>query len=259
MLKRRIIPKLMLRASRLGGRPALVTTVGFGRWVEIGQPVSQAKVFQAQMADELILLDLDAEHHGLEVLAGVMERVAREVFMPFTAGGGVRSVEDFRTLLSHGADKVSINSAALADPSLIQRAADVYGSQCVVVSIDHRTTPEGPRVFSRNGREATKYDPVTWAREAERLGAGEILLTSIDRDGTGQGLDVDTLRKVTDAVSIPVIASGGCGLARHFVEGFLTGAADAVAAGNFFSLRDQNLMQTRAHIANAGIPIRVVT
>lgn len=258
MLKRRLVPKLMMRESRLGGqRLALVTTLRFDKTVEVGDPVSQAKVFQAQAADELVFLDLDAGKHPLDVLAGVLRRVTRDVFMPFTVGGGVRSTDDFRTLLANGADKVSVNTAALEEPGLIGEAADTYGAQCVVLSIDYRLTPEGPRVFTHNGRRDAGLDAVAWAREGARRGAGEILLTCIDRDGTGRGLDVATVRRVSEAVSVPVIASGGCGLARHFVEGFLEGRADAVAAGNFFSLRDQNLMQTRAHIRNAGVPIRL--
>ena len=262
MLKRRLIPKLQMKAGRFGGRErmVLVTTIQFEGVVEIGDPVSQAKIFQAQAVDELIFLDLDASQESRPALAEVVRKAAEEIFMPFTVGGGVRTRDDFRVLLASGADKVSINTAAVQNPNLIHEAADTFGSQCVVLSIDYRTLADGTRrVFIRGGTEPTDLDPVAWAIQGERLGAGEILLTSMDRDGTGAGLDIACLREVTQAVRIPVIAAGGCGLASHFVEGFLEGGADAVAAGTFFCFRDQNPMQTRSHIRNAGIPIRLHT
>ncbi len=261
MLKRRLIPKLLLKASRVGAshRMVLVTTVGFDRTIDVGDPVSQAKIYEAQAADELIFLDLDASVESRQPLVEVVHRAAEEIFMPITVGGGVRSTDDFRLLLSNGADKVSINSAAVEDPSLIQRAADTFGAQCVVVSIDYRVEGTDRTVWTHGGTVQTTLEPVAWAREAEALGAGELLLTCIDRDGSGTGLDVDLIAQVTSAVGIPVIASGGCGLASHFVEGFQVGAAEAVAAGTFFCLRDQNPMQSRAHIRNAGIAIRVHT
>lgn len=261
VLKRRIIPKLLLKASRIGvgRRMVLVTTVGFERTIEVGDPVSQAKIYEAQAADELIFLDLDASKESRQPLIDVVHRAAEEIFMPITVGGGVRSTDDFRLLLSNGADKVSINSAAVEEPSLVRTAADAFGAQCVVVSIDYRIDGAQRRVWTHGGTIETTLDPVAWAEQAEALGAGELLLTCIDRDGSGRGLDVELLAQVTSAVTIPVIASGGCGLASHFVEGFKTGGAHAVAAGTFFCLRDQNPMQSRAHIRNAGIPIRVHT
>ncbi|MBI3096125.1 MAG: imidazole glycerol phosphate synthase subunit HisF [Rhodocyclales bacterium] len=262
MLKRRLIPKLQLRSMRLGNadRMVLVTTVRFDQTVQVGDPISQAKVYQAQMADELIFLDLDATLQGRPTMAGIVERAAEEIFMPLTVGGGVRSLDDFRKLLRHGADKVSINTAAVESPELIERAADAFGAQCVVVSIDFSRTNEGRySVFTRGGKHDSGLDPVEWARTCARRGAGEILLTSIDRDGTRAGLDVETTRRVASEVSVPVIASGGCGTAAHFVEGFSEGMADAVAAGTFFSLKDQTPLQIRARIGNAGIPIRPQT
>jgi cyclase len=170
----------------------------------------------------------------------------------------VRSIADFRKLLANGADKISVNTAAVENPGLIGEASGMFGAQCVVLSIDYRAEPTGGyRVWTNGGKVKTDLDPVAWAREGERLGAGEILLTSIDRDGSGQGLDLELTRRVVETVSIPVITSGGCGLARHFVEGFLTAKADAVSAGTYFCFKDQNPMQTRAHIRNAGIPIRL--
>jgi len=261
VLKRRIIPKLLMRAPRVGDsrRMVLVTTVGFDRTIEVGDPVSQAKIYEAQAADELIFLDLDATRESRTALTDAVHKAAEEIFMPITVGGGVRSTEDFRLLLSNGADKVSINSGAVEQPSLITAAADAFGSQCVVASIDYRVGTAGPVVWTHGGTVETSLDPLAWAREVESRGAGEILLTCIDRDGSGTGLDVERAAQVTAAVGIPVIASGGCGLAAHFIEGFKVGGVSAIAAGTFFCLRDQNPMQSRAHIRNAGIPIRVHT
>jgi cyclase len=262
MLKRRLIPKLQLRSMRLGNteRMVLVTTVRFDQTVQVGDPISQAKVYQAQTADELIFLDLDATVQGRPTMARVVEKAAEEIFMPLTVGGGVRSIDDFRTLLICGADKVSINTAAVEDSGLIASASDAFGAQCVVVSIDYRRMADGRYgVFTHGGTQDTGLDPVVWAVTCAERGAGELLLTSIDRDGTGAGLDVELTRSIADAVSIPVITSGGCGTAAHFVEGFSAGMADAVAAGTFFCSKDQTPLQTRARISNAGIPIRLHT
>lgn len=260
MLKRRLIPKLQLKSRQLGSvrRSVLVTTVNFADVLEIGDPVSQAKIYEAQAADELILLDLDSAAPRDEAVLRVLRRIAEEIFMPFTVGGGVATVDDFRILLSAGADKVSVNTAAVADPGLLDAAARRFGAQCVVVAIDYRRHADGRyEVFVEGGRRSTGLDPVQWAKEVVARGAGEILLTAIDRDGSRAGLDVELTRRVVEAVDVPVVTSGGCGLARHFVEGFSEGGADAVASGTFFSFKDQNPMQTRAHIKNAGIPIRI--
>lgn len=260
MLKRRLIPKLQMKTSAHGGsdRKVLVTTIQFKEALEIGDPVSQAKIYEAQAADELVFLDLDASSDHRKPILEVIRRAAEEIFMPFTVGGGVRSIADFRDLLSSGADKVSINTAAVETPNLIHEAADVFGAQCVVLSIDYRSEKEGGfRVWINGGRIKTDLDPVAWAVEAEKRGAGEILLTSIDRDGMRCGLDLELTRRVAEAVSIPVIASGGCGAASHFVEGFQIGQANGVAAGTYFCFRDENPMQTRSQIRNAGIPIRM--
>lgn len=261
MLKRRLIPKLQLKARRLGQseRLVLVTTVHFGEVIEIGEPVSQAKIYESQAADELIFVDLDASVQHRAPRVEVVRKAAEEIFMPITVGGGVRSLADFRKLLSNGADKVSINTVAVETPNLINEAAEAFGAQCVVLSIDYRRRADGTyRVWIRGGKVETDLDPVAWAIEGERRKAGEILLTSIDRDGTKSGLDVDLTHRVVEQVSVPVITSGGCGLASHFVEGFRAGA-DAVSAGTFFCFKDQSPMQTRAHIRNAGIPIRLHT
>ena len=262
MLKRRLIPKLQMKRSRFGTstRMVLVTTIQFGEAIEIGDPVSQAKIYEAQAADELVFLDLDASTDNRETIIEVVRQAAEQIFMPFTVGGGVRSIADFRRLLSNGADKVSINTAAVETPDLINEAADVFGAQCVVLSIDYRRESGGKyRVWTRGGRIKTDFDPRAWAIEGEKRGAGEILLTSIDRDGTRQGLDIELTRRVAESVSVPVITAGGCGAAVHFVEGFQQGKADAIAAGTYFCFKDENPMQTRAQIKNAGIPIRLHT
>lgn len=260
MLKRRLIPKLQLRTMPVGeqNKAVLVTTQRFDRETRMGDPVSQAKIFQAQSADELLFLGLDARAQGVAYLCDIIERVAEEVFMPLTVGGGIRRIEEIGLLLRAGADKVSINSSALEDPSILRAAADRFGSQCIVASIDYRVNSDGSTiVHSDGGRVPTKYDATRWAVCCAAAGAGEILLTCIDRDGTLGGLDLVHIREVAKAVDIPVIAAGGCGTATHFVEGFLTGAADAIAAGTFFSRQDQTPLQLRAHIRNAGIAVRM--
>jgi cyclase len=244
MLKRRLIPKLQIRTLKLGDRlrPVLVTTFRFGKYIEIGDPVSQARIYEAQAADELIILDLDASSESRKTLVDVVRKAAEVIFMPFTVGGGVRTVDDFFTLLSNGADKVSINTAAVETPDLIDKAASALGSQCVVLSIDYRRNDtNGYVVWTRGGTVRTGLDPVKWAKEGEMRGAGEILLTSID----------------VVSVSVPVITSGGCGLAAHFVDGYISGKADAVSAGTYFCFKDENTMQVRSHIKNAGVPIRL--
>jgi imidazole glycerol-phosphate synthase subunit HisF len=262
-LKKRLIPKLLIKHRNLGRvvRPVLVTTHRFERTVEIGDAVSQAKIYQAQMADELVVLNIDGTPiAGDAVMLSLIERLAAETFMPLSVGGGVRTVDDFQQLLEAGADKVSVNTQAVESPSLIYEAARRFGSQCVVVSIDFRVEPSGEaRVYVEGARKATERTTVEFARHVAEMGAGEILLTDADRDGTGAGLNLVVCRQVADAVPIPVIVSGGCGLAEHFIEGFVEGGAEAVAAGTFFAFRDQNPIQTRAHMRNAGVPIRMET
>lgn len=260
MLRRRLIPKLQLKRAGFGSGEfrVLVTTTRFDTVSEIGDPVSQARIYESQAADELICVDLDATHDQQLCSVDVIRRIAENVCMPITVGGGVKSVDDFRLLLENGADKVTINSSALADPELITEASNRFGAQCVVVSIDFQKSPDGrSRVYSHGGKRETRHDVISWALEAERRGAGEILLTSIDRDGTREGLDLELTREVVSRVSIPVVTSGGCGSAQHFIDGFTRGGADGVAAGTYFCFKDENPMQTRSQIANAGIPIRL--
>jgi len=262
MLKKRLIPKLQMKSRRMGDvvRMVLVTTIQFDEVIEIGDPISQAKIFEAVASDELIFLDLDASKENRRVLVDIIREAAEQIFMPFTVGGGVKTINDFRELLSNGADKVSINTAAIHNPNLINRASDIFGAQCVVVSIDYHKKDNGRYVVCTDGGDReTDMELVQWALEAESRGAGEILLTSIDRDGTNRGLDFELTARVVEKLTIPVITSGGCGAASHFVEGFRKGKADAVSAGTYFCFKDENPMQTRAQIKNAGIPIRIHT
>ena len=259
MSKRRLIPKLQLKTSAYNPQKmVLVITKRFRDVIEIGDAVSQAKIYQAQAADELIFINIDRINKDITKLSQVIHKVAEEIFMPITVGGGVTSENDFRVLLSNGADKISINTIAVTDPIFITQTSEKYGAQCVVVSIDFKKDDDGSyKVFTHCGQQKTNLHPVEWAIEAERKGAGEILLSSIDRDGMAQGLDLEITRQVSEAVGIPVITSGGCGLAQHFTQGFLEGKADAVAAGSFFAHRDQNFMQTRSQIKNGGVNIRI--
>ncbi len=262
MLKKRLIPKLLIKDYLIGGkeRNVLVTTSNFLRHTIVGDVVSQAKIYEAQMADELIVLNITGTSFCQnKSLIDLIEDLAVQTYMPLCVGGGIRNLSDFENLLSKGADKISLNSAALIDPEIISAAANRYGSQCVVVSIDFKmmSNQRTWRVMQNGGRLETRYDVLSWAREVYKNGAGEIHLCDIDRDGTGQGLNIVIAQQISDELPIPVIISGGCGRAEHFVEGFIEARVDAVAAGTFFALRDQNPLQTRSHIANAGISIRL--
>jgi cyclase len=263
MLKKRLIPKLLIKHQDLGGRsrPVLVTTRGFRDVVKVGDPVSQAKIYEAQLADELVVLNIDGRPiEGDTMILDLVARLASETFMPLTIGGGVRTADDYERLLERGADKVSINSEALRRPALISEAASRYGAQCVVVAIDFRAGPAGAALVATDrAGTLTGQTVADWAREAVARGAGEILLSDADRDGTGTGLNWQVCAEVAASVPVPVIISGGCGLADHFVRGFVDGRAEGVSAGTFFCFRDQNPMQTRAHIRNAGVPIRMET
>jgi len=259
MLKRRLIPKLQLglRRSFRGAQPVLVVTRQFGGRRAIGDPLSQAKIYEAQLADELILVDLERTEESWPVLLATVEAVAEALATPLAVGGGVHSFEQVQQLLDRGADKVVLNTAALEQPQLIDRVAAAYGAQCVVLSLDARQQPRGGwRVWAEGGRVDAGREALQWAREAVDRGAGEVMVTAIERDGTAEGLDLPLTAALAKALAVPVIASGGCGLAQHFVEGYQAGAA-AVAAGTFFCQRDQNPMQCRSHIRNAGLPIRL--
>ncbi len=251
MLAKRIIPCLDVTAGRV------VKGTQFLNLVDAGDPVEVAKRYNAEGADEVVFLDITASSDDRKILLDVVTRTAEAVFIPLTVGGGVRKVEDFRTLLSAGADKVSINTSAVTDPDLINAAAERFGSQCVVVAIDAKRVAEGKwEVFTHGGRKATGRDAVEWAREAERRGAGEILLTSMDADGTKAGYDLGLNRAVAAAVHVPVIASGGAGEKKHFMEAFQAGASAALAA-SLFHFKTLEIKDLKVYLALNGLPIRI--
>jgi cyclase len=247
-----VIPCLDVTAGRV------VKGVRFVELRDAGDPPELAAAYDQAGADELVFLDITASSDERKVLLDVVARTADQVFIPLTVGGGVRTVEDMQELLSHGADKVSVNTAALADPSLISAAAEVFGSQCVVLAIDARRRPEGGgwEVHSHGGRRPAGRDAVEWAAEAERLGAGEILLTSMDRDGTLDGYDLELTRAVSDAVRLPVIASGGAGNAAHMYEALTTGGAEAVLAASIFHFGELTVEQVKSDLARRGLEVR---
>lgn len=253
MLAKRIIPCLDVDNGRV------VKGVQFVDIVDAGDPVDQARFYDASGADELVFLDITATHEGRGIMHEVVRRAADQVFIPLTVGGGLRTLEDMRAMLDAGADKVSLNSAALRDPALITRGAEAFGSQCIVVALDAKrtgATESGWEVFTHGGRNATGIDAVGWAAEAERRGAGELLVTSMDRDGTKDGYDTELLAAIDARVGIPVIASGGVGTLAHLAEGITEGHADAVLAASIFHFRTHTVAEAKAHLAAKGIEVR---
>ena len=252
MLKTRIIPCLDVADGRV------VKGVNFVDLIDAGDPVEQARAYDAAGADELCFLDIHATHENRGTMYDLATRTAEQCFMPLTIGGGVRTVEDVRNLLLAGADKVSFNSAAVADPDLVARAADKFGSQCIVVAIDSKTVSPGKwEIFTHGGRKPTGIDAVEFAKLVTQKGAGEILLTSMDRDGTKSGFNLPLTRAVSDAVNVPVIASGGVGNLDHLVEGVTIGKASAVLAASIFHFGTYTIAEAKAHMAKAGIPMRL--
>lgn len=236
----------------------VVKGVNFVGLRDAGDPVEIARRYNQQGADELTFLDITATSDGRDLILHIIEAVASEVFIPLTVGGGVRSVADVRRLLNAGADKVSMNSSAVTNPDLVSEAASYYGSQCIVVAIDAKKTATGTwEVFTHGGRTATGMDVVTWANEVTRRGAGEILLTSMNRDGSKDGFDLELTAAVSDAVSIPVIASGGVGNLKHLVAGITEGHADAVLAASIFHYGEYTVQQAKEYMASQGIPVRI--
>lgn len=253
MLAKRIIPCLDVANGRV------VKGVNFLGLRDAGDPVEIAKRYDLEKADELVFLDIQASTDNRDTMLEVVRHTAEEVFMPLCVGGGIRTIEDIRNLLNAGADKVSINTPAIQDPEFITRAADRFGSQCIVVAIDAKKTDNGYLVKSHGGRDggrATELEPVAWAMEAERRGAGEILLTCMDADGTKAGYDIALTRKVADAVEIPVIASGGAGNLEHLREALQEGGADAALAASIFHFQEYTIAEAREYLKKAGVPVR---
>jgi imidazole glycerol-phosphate synthase subunit HisF len=252
MLKSRLIPCLDVKDGRV------VKGVNFVDLRDAGDPVDCAIAYDAAGADELCFLDITASHENRGTLLGVVQRTAEACFMPLTVGGGVRTLDDIRNLLLAGADKVSINSAAVANRDFVREAAEKFGAQCIVVAIDAKRVGENRwEIFTHGGRRATGIDAVDYAREVAALGAGEILLTSMDRDGAKSGFDIELTRGVADAVGVPVIASGGVGELDHLVAGIREGHASAVLAASIFHFGEYSIQQAKLHMARAGIPMRL--
>ena len=259
MLAKRIIPCLDVKEGRV------VKGVGFVNLRDAGDPVEAARAYDAEGADELCYLDILASHEERKILLDVVCRTAEQVFMPLTVGGGIRTLDDIRDLLRAGADKVSINTAAVANPEFVRQAAERFGTQCIVVAIDAKRvgsdakrSGSGWEVYTHGGRRPTGQDAVAWARRMASFGAGEILLTSMDQDGTKAGYDLALTAAVSEAVEIPVIASGGAGTLEHLYEGFAVGQADAVLAASIFHYRQYTIREAKDYLRARGIPVRVV-
>jgi len=250
MLALRVIPCLDVKDGRV------VKGVNFVALRDAGDPVEQARTYDREGADEITFLDIGATHENRDTIYDVVSRTAEQVFIPLTVGGGIRSVEDVHKLLLAGADKASINSAAVSDPELVRRAAEAFGSQAIVVAIDARTVAPGKwEVFTHGGRRGTGIDALDWARQVASLGAGELLVTSMDRDGTKSGFDLDLLRALRAAVRLPLVASGGVGTAQHFVDGAAAGATGLLAA-SVFHYGEMRIADAKAALAAAGLPVR---
>ena len=253
MLSRRIIPCLDVNAGRV------VKGVKFQQLRDAGDPVATARAYDAQGADELIFLDITASSDERKIMHDVVAATAEQCFMPLTVGGGLRTVNDIETMLRAGADKVSLNTAAIKNPQLIADASNRFGAQCIVVAIDAKREPDGRswRVYTHGGRNPTELDAVAWAKHAVELGAGEILLTSMDRDGTGDGYDIELTRAVSDAVTVPVIASGGAGTLDHLADVLDQGHASAVLAASIFHFGTYTISQAKTFLGSRGVPVRL--
>jgi cyclase len=253
MLARRIIPCLDVDKGRV------VKGINFLNLVDAGDPVEQAKVYDREGADELVFLDITASSDGRAIMLDVVRRTAEQVFIPFTVGGGLRTLKDIREILKAGADKVSVNTAAVKDPDLIRQGAELFGDQCIVTAIDAKRTGKtasGFEVFIHGGRTPTGKDAAEWAKEAVGRGSGEILLTSMDCDGTQNGYDIELTRAIVSAVRVPVIASGGCGKVEHFYDVFTSGRADAALAASVFHFRELKIADVKAYLNGKSIPVR---
>ncbi len=252
MFTKRIIPCLDVHNGRV------VKGINFVNLKDAGDPVAVAAAYDKAGADEVVFLDITASSDARDTVVDMVRRVAETVFIPFTVGGGIRTVEDFKALLREGADKISINSSAINTPELISDAADKFGSQCVVVAIDAKRRADGGwNVYKNGGRIDTGLDAVEWAARADRLGAGEILLTSMDCDGTKNGYDLELTKAIADSVSIPVIASGGAGTKEHFCEALTEGGADAALAASLFHYKELEIMDLKRYLSEKGVPVRI--
>jgi imidazole glycerol-phosphate synthase subunit HisF len=251
MLTKRIIPCLDVMEGRV------VKGMNFVNLKDAGGAVENAKAYEEQMADELCFLDITASHESRKTIIDVVEQVANEVFMPLTVGGGIRGLEDIRNILLAGADKVTINTAAVERPEIVSEASEMFGSQCICVAIDAKAANGGFEVYTYGGRRPTGVDAIAWARRVEALGAGEILLTSMDRDGTKIGYDIPLTRAISEAVTIPVIASGGVGNLEHLYEGLVDGKADAVLAASIFHYREYSVLECKRYLRERGVSVRI--
>lgn len=254
MLAKRIIPCLDVNNGRV------VKGINFVDLRDAGDPVENARQYDKECADELVFLDITASSDGRSTMLNIVHEVAESVYIPFTVGGGIRTVQDIRATLLAGADKISLNTAAVQNPQLISDGAALFGAQCIVTAIDARSNPQmesGWEVFIHGGRTPTGMDVVNWARRAEQAGSGEILLTSMDRDGTKSGYDLPLLKAVSDATNVPVIASGGAGKLEHFSAALLEGGADAVLAASLFHFKELTIAETRDYLAKQGLPVRL--
>ena len=251
MLTKRIIPCLDVKEGRV------VKGTNFLELRDAGDPVENAKAYEEQMADELCFLDITASHEKRKTIIDVVERVAHEVFMPLTVGGGIKTIDDIRETLRAGADKVTVNTTAVEHPEFVRESSEIFGSQCICIAIDAKRRGNGFEVYTYGGRNPTGVDAVEWARRVEKLGAGEILLTSMDRDGTKIGFDIELTRAIAESVQIPVIASGGVGTLEHLYDGLVEGKADAVLAASIFHYREFTVIDAKKYLRERGVNVRL--
>jgi cyclase len=251
MLTKRIIPCLDVKEGRV------VKGTNFLELRDAGDPVENAKAYEEQMADELCFLDITASHEKRKTIIDVVERVAHEVFMPLTVGGGIKTIDDIRETLRAGADKVTVNTTAVERPEFVRESSEIFGSQCICVAIDAKRRGDGFEVYTYGGRKPTGIDAIAWAKRVEELGAGEILLTSMDRDGTKIGFDIELTRAISESVRIPVIASGGVGTLEHLYDGLVEGKADAVLAASIFHYREFTVIDAKKYLRERGVNVRL--
>jgi cyclase len=251
MLTKRIIPCLDVMEGRV------VKGINFLGLKDAGDPVDNAKTYEEELADELCFLDITASHERRKTIIKVVEKVANEVFMPLTVGGGIRTIKDIREILLAGADKVTVNTTAIENPEFVRESSEVFGSQCICIAIDAKRKGDGFEVYTYGGRNPTGVDAIQWAKKVEELGAGEILLTSMDRDGTKIGYDIELTRAISEAVNIPVIASGGVGTLEHLYEGLVEGKADAVLAASIFHYREHTIIEAKQYLRGRGVAVRL--